>query len=82
MYTQIHGGVLVKVPTLPNYDPDLAAIAKAITPRTKALIINSPNNPTGRVLIILVEFHVTKQRYTANKSLMTLANCYLKSLSK
>jgi aspartate aminotransferase len=29
--------------------PDLEALAKAINPKTKALIINSPNNPTGAV---------------------------------
>lgn len=28
---------------------DVAAIAKAITPRTKAIVINSPNNPAGFV---------------------------------
>lgn len=30
-----------------GFIPDLAAIEKAVTPRTKALIINNPNNPTG-----------------------------------
>lgn len=29
--------------------PDIAAIAAAITPRTRLVIINSPNNPTGRI---------------------------------
>jgi len=32
-----------------NFVPDPAAIEKAITPKTKALIILSPNNPTGSV---------------------------------
>lgn len=30
-------------------DLDLAAIEAALTPRTRAIIINSPNNPTGRI---------------------------------
>jgi aspartate aminotransferase len=32
-----------------TFDLDLAAIEAAITPRTRALIVNSPNNPTGRI---------------------------------
>jgi aspartate aminotransferase len=32
-----------------TWDPDLNAIAAAITPRTRAVLINSPNNPTGRI---------------------------------
>jgi aspartate aminotransferase len=40
----------VKVPlTEGNFDLDLQAIAKAITPRTRAVIINSPHNPSGRI---------------------------------
>ena len=33
----------------PDFDLDPAAIAAAITPRTRAIIVNSPNNPTGRI---------------------------------
>lgn len=33
----------------PRYIPDARAIRAAITPRTKAIVINSPNNPTGTV---------------------------------
>jgi aspartate aminotransferase len=32
-----------------TFDLDLAAIQRAISPRTRAIIINSPNNPTGRI---------------------------------
>jgi aspartate aminotransferase len=32
-----------------TFDLDLAAIAAAITPRTRIVIVNSPNNPTGRI---------------------------------
>ena len=42
------GGVLKPVPSLPpTFRPDIEAIALAITPRTRAIIVNSPNNPTG-----------------------------------
>jgi len=33
----------------PDFDLNLKYIEKAITKRTKALIINSPNNPTGKI---------------------------------
>lgn len=39
----------VQVPTLPNFQLDLAAIEKSITPKTRLILINSPNNPTGAV---------------------------------
>jgi aspartate aminotransferase len=32
-----------------SFDLDLAAIEAAITPRTRAIIVNSPNNPSGRI---------------------------------
>ena len=40
---------LVEVQRLENYAPDLEGIRNAITPKTKFIIINSPNNPTGYV---------------------------------
>ncbi len=41
------GGVLKPVPTKDDFSLDLDAIAAAITPKTRAIIVNSPNNPTG-----------------------------------
>jgi aspartate aminotransferase len=44
------GGVPVKVDVDPvTFDLDLAAIEAAITPRTRAIIINTPCNPTGKI---------------------------------
>ena len=48
-YVENHDGVVKPVPTDEHFLPDLAALEAAITPRTKALLINSPNNPTGVV---------------------------------
>lgn len=48
-YIENYNGVVKYVSTKPDFSLDIAATAKAITPRTKAIIINSPNNPTGRV---------------------------------
>jgi aspartate aminotransferase len=48
-YADNYQGKLVVVKSRPDFQLDLAAIAKAITPRTKAVLINSPNNPTGVV---------------------------------
>lgn len=44
------GLVPVKVPIdRDTFDLDLEAIAAAITPRTRIVIVNTPNNPTGRI---------------------------------
>jgi len=48
-YVQNYGGVFVEVPAGPGFHLDLGAIEAALGPRTAALIINSPNNPTGTV---------------------------------
>lgn len=48
-YVDNHGGVLKSVATDANFLPDLAALEGAINQQTRAIIINSPNNPTGVV---------------------------------
>ena len=48
-YADNHGGKLLLAPSVPGFDLDVAGIEARIGPRTAALIVNSPNNPTGRV---------------------------------
>lgn len=44
------GAIPVHVPVnRDNYHPDIDAVRQHITPKTKALVLNSPNNPTGAV---------------------------------
>jgi methionine aminotransferase len=47
---ELAGGVVVRVPLVPgSFRPDIARIAAAITPRTRALMLNSPHNPSATV---------------------------------
>ena len=49
-YVQNAGGILKVLPTKPGeFLPDPNVFKQAISPRTKALLINSPNNPSGCV---------------------------------
>jgi len=48
-YIDNHGGVPRIVPTDSRFMPDLKALEESITPRTCAVLVNSPNNPTGAV---------------------------------
>lgn len=48
-YLDTHQGVPKIVKTGPDFSLDLSTIEGAITDRTKAVLINSPNNPTGKV---------------------------------
>src|SRR5437868_12458043 len=43
------GATPVFVPILPGQPLDLERVRAAFTPRTRAIIVNTPNNPTGRV---------------------------------
>ncbi|WP_288751395.1 pyridoxal phosphate-dependent aminotransferase [uncultured Treponema sp.] len=48
-YCANHGGTLRPVPTKNDFSLDTDAIKAALTEKTAAVIINSPNNPTGRI---------------------------------
>ena len=47
---ELAGGTVVRVPlSAGSFAPDFAAIAAAITPRTRAIMVNSPHNPSATV---------------------------------
>lgn len=49
-YTSNYDGVLVEIsPDTETFQPKLDEFEKKITPKTKAVIVNTPNNPTGVV---------------------------------
>jgi methionine transaminase len=47
---ELAGGTVIHVPLTPGtFRPDFGKIAAALSPRTRAIIINSPHNPSGTV---------------------------------
>ena len=48
-YVENYGGVVRQVKTRDDFSLNVAAMEAAVNEKTKALIINSPNNPTGKV---------------------------------
>ena len=47
---ELAGGRVVRVPLVPgSFRPDFARIEAAMSPRTRAIIVNSPHNPSGTV---------------------------------
>jgi aspartate aminotransferase len=70
-YIDNYGGVLKKVKTRGDFSLDIKAIAAAVNKKTKAVLINSPNNPTGKVY--------TKQNITDLARMLTKKNRELKT---
>jgi aspartate aminotransferase len=48
-YADNHGGVFKTVPAKDDFTLDIEAISASITEKTKAVLINSPNNPSGQI---------------------------------
>ncbi len=47
---ELAGGTAVHVPLTPgSFEPDFAAIRSVLTPRTRAIIVNTPHNPSATV---------------------------------
>ena len=49
-HIHLAGGTPVAIETYPHFNIDIEKVRVAITPRTKAIIVNSPSNPSGVVL--------------------------------
>jgi aspartate/methionine/tyrosine aminotransferase len=49
-FVTLAGGKAVMIDTYPDFGIDVAKVRAALTPRTKAIIVNSPSNPTGAVI--------------------------------
>jgi aspartate/methionine/tyrosine aminotransferase len=48
-FISVAGGKSVVLDTYPTFQIDIGRVKEAITPKTKAIIVNSPGNPTGVV---------------------------------
>ena len=48
-YAANHGGKIVDAPTGQDFSLDIQSIREKLSPKTAAVMINSPNNPTGRI---------------------------------
>jgi aspartate aminotransferase len=48
-YADNHGGVLETFPSRADFEPDLGELEKRLDAQTAAVLINSPNNPSGVV---------------------------------
>lgn len=57
----VAGADAVRVPNLPNHRHDLESMIAAITPRTRVVLLCTPNNPTGAA-ITADEFHDAMSR--------------------
>ena len=69
-YSENHGGKTVTVPTNDDFSLNFNALRDALSPKTKAVIINSPNNPTGVVYSrkVLEELASVLKKYSTEKN--------------
>lgn len=71
-YVNNFDGKLIVIPADPaTFEPNIDALKAAITSRTKAVIINSPNNPTGIVYSEIALKNLAKILYEAQEQLST-----------
>lgn len=81
-----NGGTPVRVKVnMENFDLDLDAIRRAVSPHTRAIIINSPNNPTGRIypdetITALAEILATASRENGRPIFLISDEAYSKIL--
>jgi aspartate aminotransferase len=78
-YVGNNGGQTVVVEPDPStFEPNLEAFEKSITPKTKAIIINNPNNPTGVVYneatLISIEEIITRKQKEYNSTIFVISD--------
>jgi aspartate aminotransferase len=79
-YIANHGGRMVPVETDAEFSIDAAAIESKITPRTRVLILNSPNNPTGVIYAQTVLRDLDSVLKRADHTIMVLSDEPYKSI--
>ena len=67
VFVETCGATLVEVPSdMSDFQPDFARLEKAVTDKTKAILVNSPNNPSG---VVYTEASISKlTKLMADKS--------------
>lgn len=71
---EINGAKAVPISLVyPDYHIDWVAVQNAITPKTKAIIINSPHNPTGSV-INEEDIQQLKRKITAGTNIFIISD--------
>ncbi len=77
-YVRNHGGILKTVPTKADFSLDVEGLEKALTVKTAAILINSPNNPTGKIYsqadIRNLAGALDRFRATSGKTVMIVAD--------
>jgi aspartate aminotransferase len=73
-YAENHGGRLVVVPPRPDLTPDVAALEAAIGPRTRAILLNSPNNPSGVVYPASTFVEIEAMLARAGRSIVVISD--------
>lgn len=77
-YVRNHGGTLKTVPTKSDFSLDVEGIERSLSERTAAIIINSPNNPTGKIYstneIKALAAALERFRNSSGKTVMIIAD--------
>ncbi|MGB7606296.1 MAG: pyridoxal phosphate-dependent aminotransferase [Lutisporaceae bacterium] len=78
-YVENHGGrTVIVAPDPSTFEPNLEAFEKSITSKTKAMIINNPNNPTGVVYseatLRKIEEIITRKQKEYNSTIFILSD--------
>jgi aspartate aminotransferase len=79
-YITNHGGRMIPVETDENFSIDVAALEAKITPKTKAILLNSPNNPSGVIYSAAVLQKLESLLQRADHSIVVISDEPYKSI--